>query len=66
MANEITARNERATEYIRKCHRRNIRKQRRRERNRERNITLAASIIGYGGGAVALVLVGVLIGGWMA
>ena len=61
----ITARNARATGYIRKCRRRRLRALQRRERDRERNINLAASIIGCGGGAMALIMVGVMIGGQM-
>ena len=57
----IESRNERARNYIKKCHRRNIRKQRRRERN----INRTAELIGRGAGVVALVLVGAAIGGRM-
>lgn len=65
MTNDITARTELAEAYIKKCRRRRLRAQRRRERNREQRINLAASIIGYCGGAMALIMVGIVIGGWM-
>ena len=61
MSNDVIAREKRATEYIRKCRRRNIRRQRRRERN----IARTAELIGRGAGVVALVMVGAAIGGWI-
>ena len=61
MSNDIISRNERAQNYIKKCHRRNIRKQRRRERN----ISKIMVAIERSAGIVALVLVGVMIGGWI-
>ena len=65
MTNDMQSRTERAETYIRKCRRRRLRALRRRERNRERSIILAASIIGYGGGTMALIMVGIVIGGWL-
>lgn len=62
MANELTARTERAEAYIKKCRRRRLRALRRRERN----IARAAELIGRGAGIVALIMVGAAIGGWMA
>ena len=61
MTNDITARNERARNYITKCRRRRLRAQRRRERS----IARTAELIGRGAGIVALVMVGVAIGGWI-
>ena len=61
MSNDIISRNERAQNYIKKCHRRNIRKQRRRERN----ISKMVAAIGHCAGVVALVMVGAAIGGWI-
>ena len=58
----IESRNERARAYITKCRRRNIRKQRRRERNTSRMV----DAIGRGTGIVALIMMGVLSGGWLA
>lgn len=57
----IESRNERAETYIRKCRRRRARALRRRERN----ISRAAAIIGYGGGATALIMVGIIVGWWI-
>ena len=57
----IESRNERAESYIAKCRRRRLRALRRRERN----ISRAAAIIGYGGGATALIMVGIIVGGWI-
>ena len=57
----IESRNERARNYITKCHRRNIRKQRRRERN----ISKMVGAIERGAGIVALVMAGIVIGGWL-
>lgn len=65
MTNDMQSRTERAETYIRKCRRRRVRALQRRDRNRERNINLAAAIVGYGGGAVALVMAGIVIGGWL-
>ena len=61
MSNDIISRNERAQNYIKKCHRRNIRKQRRRERN----ISKIMVAIERSAGIVALVMVGAAIGGWI-
>ena len=61
MSNDIINRNERARNYIAKCHRRNIRKQRRRERN----IGKMVIAIERSAGIVALVLVGIIVGGWI-
>lgn len=61
MTNDMQTRTERAEAYIKKCRRRRLRAQRRRERN----INHAAELIGRGAGIVALVMVGVAIGGWI-
>lgn len=57
----IESRNERARNYIKKCRRRRARVLRRRGRN----IARTTELIGRGAGVVALVLVGVAIGGWL-
>ena len=61
MTNDMQSRTERAETYIRKCRRRRLRAMRRRERN----ISRAAAIIGYGGGATVLIMVGIIVGGWL-
>lgn len=61
MANELTARTERAEAYIKKCRRRRLRDLRRRERN----IGKMVVAIERSAGIVALVLVGIIIGGRM-
>lgn len=61
MANDTQSRTERAETYIKKCRRRRLRALRRRERN----IARTAELIGRGAGVVALVMVGIVIGGRM-
>lgn len=61
MSNDVIAREKRATEYIRKCRRRRLRAQRRRERN----ISKMVGAIERSAGIVALVMVGIVIGGRM-
>lgn len=61
MTNDMQPRTERAEAYIKKCRRRRVRALRRRERN----IARTAELIGRGAGVVALVMVGVMIGGWI-
>lgn len=61
MENDMQSRTERAETYIKKCRRRRLRAQRRRERN----ISKIMVAIERSAGIVALVLVGVMIGGWL-
>lgn len=61
MANDMQSRTERAEAYIKKCRRRRVRALRRRERN----IARTAELIGRGAGAMALIMVGIVIGGRM-
>ena len=61
MSNDIIARSLRAEAYIKKCRRRRLRALRRRERN----ISKMADSIERSAGIVALVMVGIVIGGWI-